>query len=400
MKQLFLGFFVFLIFASGALSVHAAAETDDLKIAGWIPYWAVKDGTKSAIANLSKLDAVYPFVFSVKEDGSLKDLGNLKGKEWQKLFKAARGKGVAVIPTITSGDGASIHAILSDTKKREKHVKEIASMVKKGKFDGVDIDYENRTKDTIVFFSLFLTELKIELGNSKTLVCTLEPRTPPDSLWKNVPNPLPYSNDYAVIGDVCDVVQIMTYDQQRADIKLNESKAGEPYFPNADIDWVEKVVKTTTDSAIPDDKIMLGVATYGRHLTIAIAPNWFKEYTPLGAVNQGGALALAKKFKGTPSVNRAGEQSFTYLPKEMPAKVRKEIEKMKVPSGTTPGMKAAMQTLAYANKTGNTYYANIVWWSDAQSLDKKVALAKKYDLRGIAIFKIDGQEDKKLWNLF
>lgn len=389
-------FFAAAFFMFAPAFVSAAEE--DLKVAGWIPYWAKTEGTKSAIANLDKLDAVYPFVFTVRQDGTLNDLGTLKGKEWQKLFRAARAKDVDVIPTITSGDGAAIHALLSDPKKRKKHVDEIMEMVEKGKYDGVDIDYESRTKATIVYFSLFLTELKIELDEKK-LVCTLEPRTPPDSLWKEVPNPLPYSNDYPSLKQVCDVVQIMTYDQQRADLKLNESKSGQPYFPNSDPDWAEKVVDLTTDS-IAADKIMLGVPTYGRHLQVSVAPDWFNNYAGLGAFNQPAALALAKKFKVKPSENRAGEQSVTYLPKETPKKVAAAIKKMKVPKDTTTGMKVAMQALAYANKTGETVNFNLVWWSDANAIADKVEIAKKYGLRGIAIFKIDGEEDKKLWNLF
>ncbi|MFM2374797.1 MAG: hypothetical protein RLZZ234_792, partial [Candidatus Parcubacteria bacterium] len=74
----------------------AHAKENEMHVAGWIPYWAVKEGTKDALKHLGQLDAVYPFVYTVKQDGTLKDNGDLKGKEWQKLFKAARAKDVAV----------------------------------------------------------------------------------------------------------------------------------------------------------------------------------------------------------------------------------------------------------------------------------------------------------------
>ena len=399
MKHTFFAFFLLMFLFVGVGDVHALSNKTTLKVAGWIPYWAVEDGTQSALTNLSKLDEIYPFVFTVKDDGSLKDLGKLEKPEWQTLFTVARQKKVAVIPTITSGDGAAIHTILSNTQLRNAHVAAIAQMVKDGNYSGVDIDYENRSKDTIMYFSLFLAQLKLKMGMDKKLVCTLEPRTPPDSLWKVVPNPLPYSNDYSILKRLCDVVQIMAYDQQRADLKLNDSKSGEPYYPNADIDWVEKVVSLTT-LTMPKEKIMLGIPTYGRHVIVTVSPNWYQEYSNIGAISSADALDLAKEYDVEPSKNKAGEQSFTYIPKGTSDSVSQAISAMRVPKGTTPGMKVAVQALAYANQTGDSVLINMVWWSDVQAIADKIAFAKKRHLRGVAVFKVDGKEDQNIWKLF
>jgi spore germination protein YaaH len=371
------------------------AKGESLEIAGWIPYWSKTGGMKSATKHMETLDMVYPFVYTVKSDGTLKDNGSVNGKDWKTFFKTARAEGVPVIPTIMSGDGALIGSILSNPSTRALHIKAITGAVKKGKFDGIDIDYEGRTRASVNDFSLFLKELKAALG-SKKLVCTLEPRTPPDSLWREVPNPLPYSNDYREIGKHCDIIQIMTYDQQRADIKLNALRMGEPYYPNADPAWVEKVIALTVQE-LPREKIMLGVPTYGRHILLTVEPERFSGYDGLGAVNRDGALALQRKHKATVSKNAAGEQSFTYLPESLPAKVKNSIGRTKVASGTSEGMKIALQALAYANKTGETVPVHMVWWSDAAAIQDKIDLAKKYKLRGIAIFKIDGDEDPLLW---
>ncbi len=379
-------------------ATSSSSKGEDLKVAGWIPYWSVKAGTKSALKHIRDLDAVYPFVYTVKQDGTLKDNGKITSYYWRKLFKEAKRRDVDVIPTVTSGDKSVIESILLDPKLRKSHIKEIVKVVEKGDFDGIDIDYENRSKASINEFSLFLKELKDALGD-KQLVCTLEPRTPADSLWKTPPDPIPYSNDYDEIKKHCDVIQIMTYDQQRADIKLNEEKAGQPYFPNADIDWVEKVADLADDS-LPKDKLMLGVPTYGRHMEVTVAPNWFKNYVGLGAVNEPGALKIAKDNKVKPSVNRAGEKVVTYIPKETDSKVARAIKSMKVPKDTPSGMEAALQALAYADKTGETVIVNMVWWSDADAIEEKVELAKDEGWRGIAIFKIDGQEDSDIWKLF
>ncbi len=45
-------------------------------------------------------------------------------------------------------------------------------------------------------------------------------------------------------------------------------------------------------------------------------------------------------------------------------------------------------------KDGTVYY---VTFTDAVAVKKKVLLAEKYGLNGIALFKIDGGMDQKIW---
>ncbi len=397
MRQFFAVCAVMVFFALGTVEV-VEAKSRPLSVAGWIPYWAGEGGIADARAHLSKLSTIYPFVFTVKDNGTLKDQGNLGSDSWQNLFERARDKHVAIIPTITTGNGAQIEKIIGSADARTAHIANIIAMVQDGNYDGVDIDYENRTKNSIDDFSAFLTELKKGLGN-KTLVCTIEPRTPPDSLWKVIPSPLPYSNDYTVIAKVCDVVQVMAYDQQRADMKLNSARVGLPYYPNADTAWVDKVVKNTLKS-IPKEKLSLGIATYGRNVTLTVSPQWFQSYTLVGSINQEDAFSIASDTAAVASRNAAGEQALTYFPKDMPTKLAKAISAERVARGTPKGMKVALQALAYANRTGKTIQVRMASWSDADAASEKVALAQKYHLAGVALFKLDGKEDQRVWNLF
>ena len=389
-KTLSIFIFSFLFFAAQT-QVFAA----DLELTGWIPYWRVSGGTRDARNHIEELSEIHPFGYSVTEDGELKDLAKLKKSSWRKLFREADKEDVRIIPTVMWSSGPQIHKILSNPVSREDHIDEIVSVVKKGKFDGIDIDYEGKLAETKDYFSLFLKELKAELGN-KMLTCAVEARTPPSSLYRTIPTNLQYANDYAAIGRYCDRVQIMTYDQGRADIKLNDLKAGAPYVPVADVDWVRKVVELTVQ-LVPGNKIVLGVATYGREYEVTVAPNWYKSYRTIRSLNPDDALDLADEYDVTPSRNRAGEMSFTYLPESSKLKFPKSLT---IPTDTPKGNTIAAKALAYANQTGQTVTFNIVWWSDAKAIEDKVDLAKEFGLRGIAIFKIDGEEDRDIWDIF
>ncbi|MCA9366451.1 hypothetical protein KC722_02625, partial [Candidatus Kaiserbacteria bacterium] len=386
MKQIF----AFMLLAAVVLPQTAAASLD---YAAWIPWWQDTAGVKSATKHIKDLDIVYPFVYEVKSDGSLVDKGGLTDSNWKKFIKLADRKKVEVIPTVAWFDGQAIDAVLSDKKKRAAHIDEIVEMVEKGKYDGVDIDYESKLSATIDNFSLFLKELKKELGD-KYLTCTLEARTPADSLYRDVPKVINYANDYTEIAKYCDWVEIMAYDQQRADLKLNSSKKGEPYVPVSDVDWVEKVIKLALKD-IPAEKIMLGVPTYGRAWDLTVEPDWYKEYKNVAAINLPDAERLAKKYKVEPGRNQAGELSFSYFPEDSAFRI---LEVLPVPKGTRPGFENAARALLFANATGMPVTVRIAWYSDAKAIEDKIDLAEKYDLKGVAIFKVDGEEAGDIWD--
>ena len=365
------------------------------EIGGWVPWWQDTLGTDDAEDHLRDLDILYPFVFEVQSDGTLEDKGDLEERKWRSLIRQAEKRRVDVIPTLAWFDGENIHRILGDKKLREAHIEEIIEMVDDGDFDGVNIDYESKKAETIDYFSLFLEELEDELGR-KDLTCTIEARTPAESLYREVPKDIKYANDYKAMNKYCDWVEIMAYDQQRADLQLNSEKAGEPYMPVADIDWVEKVIKLAVKD-IDRDKIMLGVPTYGREWELTVKPNWYADYRSQGAINIPDALEIAQEYDVEPGRNKAGEMSFTYFPE---TSVFKVLDGLAAPKGTRKGFEAAAKALLFADYTGMTVPVNLVWYSDAGAIEDKVELAEKYDLRGVAIFKIDGEEDEDIWDLF
>lgn len=393
-SNILLNTYVGLILA-GFLLVPAAAQGATAEVAAWLPWWSEETAVKSAIANMDKLDTVYPFVFEVKSDGSLVNKVNFKDKNWKQLIAKADGSRVDVIPTIAWFNGDEIHQVLSNSKSRKAHIDKIVKMVKKYRFDGVNIDYEARLSETMDDYSLFLKELNTALGK-KLLTCTIEARTPPESRWKVVPDKIEYSNDYKAINQYCDGVEIMAYDQQRADLKLNDERKGVPYMPVADVAWVEKVLKLTLKD-IDKNKIMLGVPTYGRAWDITVAPEWYRDYKSVASLNQPRILELAEKYQSPIGRTAGGEAVISYFPDDSNWKI---LNSLPTPAGTPKGFEAAAKALMVATQAKTEIPVRFVTWSDAQAIEDKLSLVKKYNLKGTAIFKVDGEEDRDLWKLF
>lgn len=387
-----------LVFSS-APQAHAASS---LEVSGWIPYWRTEAGTKDAKKNLAKMTEVNPFAFSVKADGSLADTLKIEGKDWQRLIRDAEKKDVLVIPTIMWSDTDNIHNVLSNPVTRAAHVKVIKDLVEKHDFDGIDIDYEGKKAETRTHFSAFLRELSDALGR-KQLDCTIEARMPLSARFSGTPPAnIEYANDLPEINKVCDRVRIMTYDQQTADVELNAKARAknDVYAPVADVAWVKKVVDYM-GADIDTRKMTLGVATYG--YIYQLMPNTNGNgygYIKMEAFNPKYATDLAKKLKITPERNSAGELSFSYVPKDQPSSLPSQAELVRhAPKGTSSASAAAAGALALAKKEGRQAPVTYVTWSDSVAIKQKVDLAKKMGLAGVAIFKIDGGSDPKLWSV-
>lgn len=362
------------------LSFFDVASAAIFERAVWIPYWRKTEGASTTLQNLSALTQISPFAFELQADGTIKNALKIEEEPWTSLIAAAKKKKVKVYPSIlsypsTQTEKYSFYLVLAQRKKRFQLEKDIVSLVKKYKVDGIDIDFENKTAETRPYFSAFLKELSTALHKEKKqLICTVEARTPPESRYattsQEVLSKVEYSNDYKVIGAVCDQVRIMAYDQANDDQRLVNQNNGNTYKPVADIDWVEKIA-TLALRDIPAKKIILGVPTYGYKYEIITQPDSASpKYSRIGSMNFNYADDLAKSLHLTPIRNSAGELSFIY--------------------STSTDLEG---------KPLGAYKQYLVWYSDAKAIADKVKIAKLYKLGGVVVFKIDGGNDPQIWNV-
>ncbi|MEM9336480.1 MAG: glycosyl hydrolase family 18 protein [Patescibacteria group bacterium] len=366
-------------------------------MSGWIPWWTEEAGAEVALDNLDELDVIYPFVFEVDDRGRLVNKVNFRDDHWDDLFDEADDERVEVIPTIAWFDGPAIHEVLSDEDKRADHIEEIVDMVRQYRFDGVNIDYEQKLAKTIDYFSDFLEELEDELGR-RDLSCTVEARMRPEHRWRDdqMPETIQYANDYRAMNRHCDWIEIMAYDQQRADIVFNNERRGVPYNPVADVDWVEHVLEFALED-FDEDKVVLGIPTYGRAWDVTVASEWYKDYELVATLNPPRIEELAEIYDAPIGRTEGGEAVITYFPEDS---IWKIFNALPIPAGTPKGYEAAAKALLVATYADIEIPVRMITWSDAKAVEDKLDLADDYDLRGIALFKIDGEEDQDIWDLF
>lgn len=352
-------FLFFAVCAIAVVVIPAVAFAARPKYAVWVPYWQKTTAVPDVLAHIDVVDEISPFSYEVMKDGNVMDKLGITEEPWQGMTKEAIRTKTKVIPTVSWMNTDAIHATLASTTARRAHVNQIVMLVNNNQFDGIDIDYENKKAETRPYFSQFLKDLSAKLHTTgKKLSCSVESRTPLTSRFVKIPQGIEYANDLAAIGRACDHVRILAYDQSNIDIKLNKKKGTLGYYaPVADTEWVSKVIGETLRYMSPS-KVMLGIPTFGYEYEVSGTTTPY-TYRRMRSVSYKDAIATATSTGATPLRNSAGELSFTY------------------------------------SKATTT---RLVWFNDATSIASKIALVRKYKLRGAALFKIDGEGDINTWS--
>ena len=376
--------FIFLFVCAICLLAPAAASAATLKYGAWLPYWSKQSGANTFALNLDKFNEISPFSYEVNSNGSLIDSLKMTSGFWPTWVKAVQDSGIKVMPSIAIIDGDQIYSLLSNKTTRNNHINNIVKLVKTNNYNGIDIDYEDKSAETRTYFDTFIKDLWMKLPWSKTLSCTLEPRMPLDSQYAVIPKNIEYANDYPVLNKYCDEIRIMAYDQGTIDLKLDASKGKSDFYaPVADKDWVEKVIKETIKTINPK-KIMLGIPTYGYEYEVTWNDG-VTTYKRLRSRTYTQAMDLASTVGATPQRNSAGELSFVYA-SSTPVDVSKNLTYQIVSTTPPLGMIAQPQTTRFVD------------FSDAKAAEDKIALAKKYGLKGVFFFKMDGQTDPAIFS--
>ncbi len=211
---------------------------------GFLPDWEYVSDSKKYL-RLDLLTHVAVFGFVADSSG---ELTNPMAWPWNDLITAAHENNVKVIMTVISFNGQITHKLLTDENVRNTLFGNIQNIIQSNNLDGVNLDFENvYESDRGELLNSFVSELNNYLDAS--LEVSFDS---PAWNWGGW--------DFGGLANACDYLFIMEYDYFG-----HWSEQSGPTAPltgnNANI------TRSITEqySAVPSNKIIMGVPYYGIH---------------------------------------------------------------------------------------------------------------------------------------
>lgn len=273
------------------------------------------------------------FSYQVSPDGSLDTIDDAS---WIALARNNRVAPVMVVTNIKPSGGFDsniAHSVLTNTQARDNLIRNIENTLKTKNYYALNIDFEYIFPTDRQSYNDFL---KLITGRLHSLGYPVFTAVAP-KLSATQPGLLYEAHDYPAHGATVDRVILMTYEWGYL--------AGPPQAV-APLNQVRKVLDYAV-TAIPRDKILMGMPNYGYDWTLPYVRG-----------------TLASTFSNIEAVNRAFRN------------------------------KAAIRFDTLAQSPYYSYYdangkEHIVWFEDARSIRSKLRLVNEYGLAGVSYWTIE-----------
>lgn len=346
------GVFLYLLVA---LAVVAGSQTKGYaqnRVENLFYYVDSEDAFQSFKANSDHISIVAPQTYSISTAGVV------WGEVDPRLMKIAREKDIQVIPLILNPgfDRQLFHEFLQDTAAQRRTIQMMVELALKYGYAGWQFDFENiHISDREVFTNFYRKTADAFRPHNLSLSAAIVPTNTNFDLktqyhrflyeyWRG-------AYDLEALAEIGDFLSLMTYSQHTRRT---------PPGPVSGVPWMEEMVSYLLDDLqIAPQKISLGIPFYSTY--------WYADYTDErgGFVNGSGAsyakvMGLVERY----------EADLVWLDNQ--------------------------QThYALWNHDGVYEYAFI---EDKRSLAAKLKVLKKFNLRGISVWRL-GQEDPAVWEI-
>jgi spore germination protein len=317
---------------------NGAKSSDAKEVLGFYAEWWDTDTSSytSMAKHVDTLNTIVPFWATLHPDGSVSDRG---GKDHAGVVNFAHQSNLTALLMVNnakqSASASGIHAVLADPALRTTSINNLEATLQNNHLDGINIDFETVAPQDRDNLTAFMRELSDRLKPQGYVVSIdVMPKTDESS-------DISAAYDYSQLAAYADKIIIMAYD--------NHGGWSDP-GAIAGIDWVESNLKYAL-KYIPKNKLYLGLAGYGY--------DWSSK--GVESVEYHSAMDLASRFSAVPQWDETSKST-------------------------------------YFRYTGDDGLTHTVWYENSQSIKYKLDLVNKYDIAGIALWKL-GQEDPGDWQL-
>lgn len=291
------------------------------------------------VETVGTFQTVSPLYFDIDSQGNLSVTGVSRT-----LIQAMKEKNIKVVPLLSNHwDRAAGELALQNP---EKLANQVVQAIDNYGLDGVNVDIENVTASSRDAYTTLVRLLREKLPQDKEVSVAVAAN--PNGWttgWHG-------SYDYAQLGKYADYLMIMAYD---------ESWVGSDPGPVASVNFVERSISYALRH-VPAEKIVLGVPFYGRI--------WSNDGNFNG---QGVSLKTLEKWFADYDV------TITYSQESQSPKAEFTISAGDV-THTLNG-----KTLSPGKYT--------VWFENEQSLESKIQLVHRYDLKGLGSWSLSQAPD-------
>ncbi len=163
----------------------------------------------------------------------------------ERAFAVMKKAGVRIMPVLSNNyretfRGDAVHRIINDPTKKERLINDVLTILRKNRFEGVNVDFEELQEENDNAFVQFQKELYQKLHASG---------------FKVTQDVIPFNEDYDFneLGKYNDYIFLMAYDQFS-----NNTSPG----PISDQKWIEAAVDEASKK-LPAEKIILSLGAYG-----------------------------------------------------------------------------------------------------------------------------------------